>query len=445
MKVIFAVLAGLAVAQAGAVHAAGYGVGQESPSGAGVANAGGAAGAQDASTVWSNPAGMVRLGTEAVAGAHFLLPQIRYEDRGSVLFDGTPVSGGNGGNGAYAAAIPNLYFVWQQSPGLSFGLGINAPYGLVTDYKPDFVGRYSEVTTNLKTINFNPSVAVRLGGGWSVGGGVDIGYADAKLLQAVDFGSVCASSAFGAAACAAGFNLAPGKNDGAGEFTSTDFGAGFNIGFLYEFSPTTRVGAHYRSKIEYKFNGDSHFDVPANARAFLVAAGSPAGFTDGGAQTELTIPETASVSAYHELNARWAVMGDVTWTRWNRFDELRIDADNPQTPTNLLLTDWHNVFRLAAGATYRWSDALTLRGGLAYDESPIPTRNRGPGIPDSDRYVVATGLGWQATPSATIDVGYQHIFFREGPTARVSGTNSVMNGKFENDVDIVSLGLRWKF
>ena len=445
MRGAFIAAAGLALAAGGSAQAAsGYAVGHESPSGAGVANAGGAAAATDASTIWANPAGMTRLGSEAVVGLHLIVPHIDFENRGSVLFNGQPVPGGEGGNGGYGVGIPNLYGVWSVSPAFKLGLGINAPYGLVTDYEPDFVGRYSEVTTNVKTVNVNPSAALALGGGWSLGAGLNLGYADAKLLQAIDFGAVCAA-ALGTAACGGAFGLVPGMSDGDGKVEGQALGGGFNLGVLYEPSPTTRFGAQYRSKLEYELDLDATFNVAANARAFLTAAGLPAAFTDSGAQTELTIPETASVSAYHELDARWAVMADVTWTRWTRFDELRIEFQNAQTPTNVLITDWHDVFRYSGGVAYRWNEALTLRGGLAFDESPIPTRNRGPGIPDSDRWVVAAGFGWRIAPAATVDAAYQHLFFRDGETARVSATNSVLIGQFQNDVDVFTLGLRWQF
>jgi long-chain fatty acid transport protein len=444
MRGTFILAACLALACGAAQAASGYAVGHESPSGAGVANAGGAAAAQDASTIWANPAGMTRLDSEAVVGLHLIVPHIDFENRGSVLFNGAPVPGGEGGNGGYPVGVPNLYGVWSVSPALKLGLGINAPYGLVTDYEPDYVGRYSEVTTNLKTFNVNPSAALKLGGGWSLGAGLDLGYADAKLLQAIDFGSACAA-ALGAGACAGGFGLVPGLSDGDGKVEGHDFGYGFNLGVLYEPTPNTRFGAQYRSKLDSELDLDARFNVAANARAFLAAAGSPAAFTDSGATTKLTIPETASVSAYHELDDRWAIMADVTWTRWTRFDELRIHFDNPQTPTKVLTTDWHDVFRYSGGVAYRWSEGVTLRGGLAFDESPIPTRNRGPGIPDSDRWVVAAGFGWQITPRATLDAAYQHLFFRDGETARVSTTGSVMIGEFQNDVDIFTAGLRWRF
>ncbi len=425
--------------------AAGYAVGHESVSGAGTAYAGGAAAAGDASTIQSNPAGLTRLdGNQMIFGVQGIIPVIDFDNSGAVLSDGTPTTGGDGGDGGKEAVVPNLYFLWDLESGVKLGLGINAPYGLITKYDPDWVGRYSEITTSLKTININPSAAVRVTDRLSVGAGLNLQYVRAKLLQAIDFGTICVSQV-GAATCAGTFGLAPQANDGTGFVSGEDFGYGFNLGLLYEPTAATRVGVHYRSRIEYTIDLNADFNVPAAARTFFVAGGAPTAFTDGDAETKLTIPETASASVYHTINPRWAAMADVTWTRWRQFDELRINFDDPATPANVLPTNWNDVFRVSAGATYEWSDSVTLRGGLAFDESPIDDAFRGPGIPDSDRYVIALGLGYRLSDSLSVDFAYQHLFFKDGLTRRLSATNSVLNGEFDVDVDMVSVGMNWKF
>ena len=141
MKRVLAAAVCMAGTLHGAAHAAGYAVSRESVSGAGVADADGAAGSGDASTIWSNPAGMTRLGNEIVGGAHLFFPNVDFDNRGSTLFNGAPISGGEGGNAIEFAASANLYGVWNVSPSLRLGLGVTTPYGLVTDYEDDYVGR----------------------------------------------------------------------------------------------------------------------------------------------------------------------------------------------------------------------------------------------------------------------------------------------------------------
>lgn len=181
------------------------------------------------------------------------------------------------------------------------------------------------------------------------------------------------------------------------------------------------------------------------ARAFFAAAGAPSAFTDTGAKVKLTIPETVSASIYHTIDSRWAVMADVTWTHWTKFREVRVNFDDPATPTNLLLTRWNNVFRVSVGATYQWDDDLVLRTGFAWDDSPIDTEFRGPDIPDSDRYYAAVGFGYRLSDRFTIDGAYQHLFLHNGNTSRPSASGSTLNGDFNIDVDVLTVGLTWNF
>ena len=431
-----------ATLSAAGVHArAGYSVAHESVSGAGVAYSGGSAAGTDASTVWANPAAMTLFDrSQIVFGAHFLSPDIDYDEINSTLGDNaTRLTGGEGGQGGVDVGIPHLYGVWSYAPDLKFGLGINAPYGLRTDYNVGWAGRYNELTTALTTFNVNPSVGYRVGNRLSVGGGVNVSYARARLTKAIDFGSVCVG-ALGAGACA-GLGLSPQANDGIGEFRGSDFAWGYNLGVLYEWSERTRFGASFRSKQEYEFDGDGIFGVPAAAQAIL-AAGQ---FTGQRANAKLPIPPSASVSAYHDLSAKWSVMADLTWTGWSTFEEFRVNFAFPNQPADVLRTEWNNVFRISAGTAYAYNEKLSLRGGLAFDESPISTAFRGPGVPDSDRIVAAIGAGYKLRDNLTIDAAYQHLFFRDGYTNRISGTNSVTRGVFKIDVDVFTLGATWSF
>lgn len=432
------------VMTANAFASSGYGVGHESVTGAGTAYAGGAAAALDASTVFYNPAGMSNLKqNELQFGLQHILPTIRFENQGSTIYDGSPLAGSNAGNGGKFALVPNFYYVRKYDDRISYGVGVNAPWGLVTNYDADWLGRYNEIKTSLRVANVNPSVSYKVTEQLSVGVGFNVQYAIGKLRQAIDFGTVCATG-LDPATCSGAFGLEPQSDDGVGKVVGKDWGFGYNVGILYQPIEDLRVGAHYRSHVKLKFgNGKAHFDVPGNARAFLTAAGIPNAFTDTNAAFNLTIPEQASVSAFYKFDPRWAVMSDLTWTRWSRFDALVIDFAEPTTPTNTLQTQWIDVYRISLGTEFYYNDALTLRAGYAFDQSPIRAAFRGPGIPDSDRNVAAVGASYKITDSLTADISYQHLFFKKGPSRRDSATGSLLIGNFDVNVDVIGLGFRW--
>ncbi len=444
MRAAVVILAACIAAPHSVALAAGYAVGQESVTGMGVAYAGGTASADDVSTIFYNPAGMTRIGgSQVMYGGAAVFPSIHFREQNSTLFDGTATSGGEGGNGGQNALVPHLYGVYTASNGMKFGLGINSPFSIVTNYEDGWKGRYNEITTSVKSFNVNPSVAKIVAPGLSVGAGLSVQLLKAKLLQNIDFGSNCAQ-ALGAGFCLGTFGIAPGQSDGSGKVRGHAFGFGFNIGVLYEPAEGTRFGAHYRSRMNFNFDGKGKFSIPQGARAFLNAVGLPDSFAIANAKFTLVEPEMASVSAHHALTDKWAVMADVTWTRWAVLDKLKIDFDD-QTTTNLLEAKWDNVFRYSLGATYKPSRNMVWRAGVAFDDSPINGDFRGPGIPDSDRIVLGLGLGLAVSDEVWMDVGYQHLFFKTGNTRRVSATNSVLSGDFHVNVDVfgVSFTTTW--
>ncbi|MGA7949465.1 MAG: outer membrane protein transport protein, partial [Thiobacillaceae bacterium] len=162
----------------GLTIASGFALTEQSAGGLGNAFAGAAASAEDASTIFFNPAGMTRLPNRQVAGAlHLILPSAKYSD-------GNPVTN-DGGDAGSLAAVPNFYYVMALSPTSRFGLGLNAPFGLKTDYDFGWAGQFSALKSDLKTINLNPSLATKLTDQLSVGIGLNIDYAKAELSNFV--------------------------------------------------------------------------------------------------------------------------------------------------------------------------------------------------------------------------------------------------------------------
>ncbi len=153
-----------------------------------------------------------------------------------------------------------------------------------------------------------------------------------------------------------------------------------------------------------------------------------------------------SVSGYHQINPKVAVMGDFTWTRWNRFNELVINFDGGH-PQNVTPENWNNSIRVSGGVSYAYNDRLTLRGGLAYDEEPIPdATRRTPRIPGDDRTWVAVGASYQRSDKLSLDVGYTHLFVGDVPINNTEvNTGHVLIGEYDADVNIFSAQVNYRF
>ncbi|MFQ5642716.1 MAG: OmpP1/FadL family transporter, partial [Thiogranum sp.] len=240
--------AGILTACTSTGMASGFALIEQSASQMGNAFAGGSAVANDASTIYFNPAGMTRLKTQAVAGTHLVITSAKFDGTGTDPA-GFPTSGGNGGDAGGNGVVPNLYFSTPLGDGLFAGIGINVPFGLSTEYDDGWKGRYQAIESEVKTININPSMAYQINNRLSVGVGVSLQYIDAKLTQNIDQGSLCVPTqaqlqALGVpgadpANCA---GLVPQGSDGFAKVEGDNWAGGYNLGLLYEPTSSTRVG-----------------------------------------------------------------------------------------------------------------------------------------------------------------------------------------------------------
>ncbi len=421
-----AVLASLLGAVSGA-QAAGFALIEQSASGMGNAYAGAAATAEDASTIFFNPAGMTYVeGTQVVGALHLINPNAEFNNKGSIAANGGRPLGDEGPNAGDLAFVPNFYYKRDLTDNVKFGLGLNAPFGLKTEYDDKWMGRFQADKSEVKTININPSIAFKVNDQLSLGFGLSAMRAEATLTRAVNFGP------FG---------------EGAVKVKGDDWGFGFNLGAIYQVSTDTRVGVAYRSKVEQHLDGDVKFQRPAGLPAPLVA-GTP----NGGVKADVTLPESFSVSAFTHVNDKWDVMGDVTWTRWSQFKELAVYRDSgsllTRTPEN-----WDNTMRYSIGVSYRYSDALKLRAGLAYDEEAISNEYRTARIPGNDRKWLSLGMGYQMSSATKLDVGYSHLFISDAKidddqtavSASAPFNSGHLRGDFEGSVDILSLQVTHNF
>ncbi len=432
------------LAWSGSAMGSGFAIIEQSASGAGYAYAGAAAAAQDASTIFFNPAGMALLsGNELQLGAHYIIPKSEFKNQGSTTILGTPLTGGDGGDAGDPALVPNLYYMHDFTDQWKAGIGITAPFGLVTEYNDGWVGRYHALKSELQTINVNPSVAYKFNDQWSLGVGVSFQRAEAELSNAIDFGTAADLQSIGAGGPPLGLSQ---NLDGKGEVDGDDWGYGANIGLIFSPLTSTRFGLHYRSQIKHELEGDAKFTTPAPAAPIAQALG----LVNTTAKADVVLPDTVSISAYHAFNERWAILADATWTKWSHVNELRIKFGSGAADSVTTL-DWDDSWRVSLGGTFKATDALELRAGVAFDESPIPSeKKRTPRIPGADRTWVTVGAGYQFTPMIKADLAYGHLFVDDPKINKdLSEAENLLRGalvgEYDASVDIISASVSFQF
>ncbi|AFJ03653.1 Long-chain fatty acid transport protein [Methylophaga frappieri] len=405
--------------------AAGYALIEQSVTGLGRAFSGSAAVADDASTIFFNPAGMAALEQREMAlGLNYIAPTVDFDNADSSLPDGSALTGADGGDPGENAILPNLYYVHPLGNGWTAGIGITSPFGLVTDYHDNWIGRYHARKSDLKTVNINPSIAFQATEKLALGAGISLQYADIELSQAVDFGAAIGQSQM---------------LDGQAKVLGDDWAWGFNLGLTYQFTPKTRLGLSYRSKIKHDLEGDGKFRIPSGAEPIAAAGGAENGKISG----SVTLPEIVSLALHHQFNSNWAIMADATWTRWSRFDALIIDS--PVVALNSEKTqDWDDTMRYGIGIEYTPGNQWQWRAGIAYDETPVPDSTlRTPRIPDQNRKWLAFGATYSYNENIKIDAAYAHLFVSDSHIDDVNDNGYRLNGTYQTHIDLFAVQMRW--
>jgi long-chain fatty acid transport protein len=470
----------LAVAMAGAAMslAAGQAFGsafalqEQNASGLGHAYAGGAAAAEDVSTIWFNPAGLVRLATtQVVVAANLICPSAKFSDNGGSKPAALQALGGTGGDAGSCAVVPNLYLGVPFTDKWSFGLGINAPYGLKTEYDSGWLGRFQAIESKIETININPALSWEQTKNLTVGAGVSWQKVKATLTQSVNWSALYAGGRDGTggitglvlagrltpAQAGVLVNSAAGLESGA-KVDGNDSAWGWNVGVLWQATPSTRFGAAYRSAIKYTVGGTASYSNPSLSQLgpvptplapiqAAVAAGVNAGLSGDNVTLQLKVPETANISVFSTIDEKWDVMADLQYTGWSSIPQLQIVGSNGQ-PVSTTPENFRNTWRGSIGVNYRYDNAWTIRGGVAYDQTPVNSTDRTPRLPDNNRTWLAVGAQYKFNPNWALDLAYSYIWVQtpninqnEGNTAAYG----LVSGSYKSNVNLLGAQVTYTF
>jgi long-chain fatty acid transport protein len=332
--------------------------------------------------------------------------------------------GGNGGNAGSTIAVPNFFATLPLGDKLSLGFGVSVPFGLKTEYEDSWIGRFQGIKSDISTINYNLAMAFKVTDTISIGAGVNYQFLQTDLTNAV---------------------VTP-VGEGRTELLAQDSAWGWNLGAMFQVSPDMRIGVSYRSQLKYTLEGTVNTTFLANGAA--VPGGS---FV---ASADATLPDMASLSIVQKFGDKWDMLADITWTHWDVLQQINIvNTANGATRDQLVLK-FQDAWRLSLGLNYHLSENWTLRGGLAWDQSPVQDQYRTVRLPDNDRYWLAVGAAYRpAKTGFGFDVGYAYIWF---PSTSINNTRtqfgvppalgtSTVVGDYKNFVNVLAAQVSYTF
>ncbi|MGO4683649.1 OmpP1/FadL family transporter [Hyphomicrobium sp. 2TAF46] len=388
-----------------AASAGGFDIHEQSTVFLGSASAGSAAGGSLGSMFW-NPAATAQFpGLNSESSYTLILPYANVDIN-------SPISGSSGNIGIDAATSAS-YGAYQLGKDVWVGIALNSPFGLAS--KPDNVnypGSYLGVTAKLITMNANPTIAYRIAPGITIGAGVQIEWAQTKLQ----------------------FRDTP---DDIARFGGNDWAFGATAGITLEPRQGTTIGLGYRSQMTHDLEGTF-------ASALLTGGTSVPGVVS------ITLPDIVTLSARQVITPTTRLLGTIEWTNWSTFKSLPLSL--PGGNQLAVPANWHDGWFFSVGGEYDYSPLLTLRSGIAYELSPIQDASeRLVQVPDNNRVWLSIGASYKWSDSITLDAGYSHIFVQDGgisqapPTFDGHATGPTFTGTSQASIDLFSVGVRTKW
>jgi len=406
----------LAIALSGTASASGFQLmGEQSASGIGNAGAGSAATAENASTIFYNPAGMTQLaGRNASLGLAIVNTSFTLDNQGSST--GVFTNAGNGGDAGGLGYVPNMYLSWQVAPAWWVGLGIGAPFGLKTEYNTAWLGSAHSNSFDIKTFNINPSVAWRANDWISLGAGVSLQMMKADYKKATAAGP----------ATLPGLGTVPLYLFNT-ELKADDTSWNWNVGVLFTPAEKTKIGLSYRSTTSYTLSGDLTTSGPNPVLASALSSN---------AEADIKLPDTFIFSVTQGIGDSWELLGDISWTGWSSVPYVDIVATsglNNGRTVQTLDTKFNDAWRFALGANYKLNEQVKLRTGIAYDNTPVPDpQHRLTSLPDNDRTWLSVGAQYKPTKDSALDVGFAYIFVKDAPIQNLTATGGLVKGTYSD-------------
>ena len=383
----------VAAAFASTAHAAGFMLTEQSAGSLGRAYAGAGVDGTDLSGVYYNPATMVlHKGTAVQLGLVGVGLNLDYVDE-----TGATANGRN-----KAEVIPHGYFTHQINDTVWFGLGVTVPFGMGTEYDEQWLRNEHGISANIMTLDINPNFAFKLNEKFSFGFGVSLQYAQADLTMRMK------QEVKGQLA------------EATSEIDADSIAWGWNVGFMWRPVENFRVGVSYRSQIRHDAEGDMTIDHPNAVGNVAFSQMGMLGKFDGFAT--VTAPAWAMASVAWDVNELVSLYGTFRWTDWSSFDKLEITSNGTahipvegvgvvdQPIGSVVQNNWRDTYLGSLGMDLRLTDWWTLRGGIAYESSPIANpQYRTAIIPDADRWWFAIGSSFKWSDNFQTDVSFAHL------------------------------------
>lgn len=320
----------------------------------------------------------------------------------------------------------SIYATYKLNNWFTAGLAVYTPYGSSVEWDKDWQGAHLVNNIELAAIFVQPSISVRVGDHFSVGGGFI--YASGS----VNFNRNLST------------NPLLSDNGQPADVTLDAKGIsayGYNVGFMFNPTDKLRLGMNYRSEMIMEArDGDATFnDVPVFAQGT---------FSNTTFNADLPLPAELTVGLSYKVTDKFLVAFDYNRTKWSAYDALVVDFAN-SVPTSTNLRNYKDASTYRVGMQYVANSKFTFRAGWYFDESPVQDGYFAPETPRNDSMGYTGGLTYQLNSKLGIDFSFLYLHFDEIDNSydyyQENGNTLPFGGTYKSSVFSPGIGITYGF
>ena len=335
-----------------------------------------AARADDPSALSYNPAGITQLeGDHIMFGLTAIRPQL------DIIIGGVAY-----GNEVKTWIPPHFYYTRQLDDRYWFGLSLTSRFGLGSEFKEDWPGRYNNYYACIQSVSLTPTLAMKVSDQFSVAVGVEAMWFEFEQKKKVPPGKLP-------------FDPDLGQLDAS--LLGDDIGWGWNFGLHFRPTEKIRLGFFYRSEVDQTIEGDVDFSSDSFGKLLSLKANG-----------KVTLPQSFTMGAAYQISEKTSIEADAMYIKWSSYDKLTLNYGSPfnfSVPTE---KNWKDVWRYQLGIEHALTDNSWLRLGYVYDNSPVPDETIDYIVPANDRQIYSIGYGF-TRDKWTWDLSYSYLDIKD--------------------------------
>ncbi|MBT3379262.1 MAG: hypothetical protein HN742_01115 [Lentisphaerae bacterium] len=368
-------------------------------------------GADDASAVYYNPAGLSNLTqTEVISNLYGAHATITSDDPG----------GSETSDGRYYF-IPSLYMGGPVGEsGTSLGLGIYSPFGLGTRWADDVATRWAQAAapgtlalklSEIQLVTFNPVISQKITDDLSLACGLNYFKSRVILRGQLNYG----------------------PSDGEVDLDMKGHGWGYNLGLQWRYSEDITVGLTCRSEVKVGYEGD----VERKDSPF----GPPNTTSD--AELDIRYPLSIAGGVCWQATPKLRLELAAEWMEWSTWDEMVVfNQDAVLGPAFTMQRQWDDSWIIMIGGEYQLNEKWTLRAGYSFNETPVPDSTVSVDLPTGDTHAIGLGAGYKYSDTLSFDAAVNVAY---GLERDLNNGVAPAGSEFEAISTYVSLGVNYTF